>query len=77
MGGGWVGIGSCQEIVCILGMVCIQQKVGGGRRCKQRHVSRGTIGGDEGMRGWGLRSKDISVLDTLGGEAIEMRWWRS
>ena len=32
----------------------------------------------DGVRGWGLRSKEMSVLNRpLGGPAVEMRWWRS
>ena len=32
----------------------------------------------DGVRGWGLRSKKMSVLDRSWGEpAVEIRWWRS
>ena len=32
----------------------------------------------DGVRGWGLRSKEMSILDRpWGGPAVEMRLWRS
>ena len=32
----------------------------------------------DGVQGWGLRSKEMSILDrSWGGPAVEIRWWRS